>query len=125
MSGLPALELGAISKVQATDVNAPAADKLSVYDYVVKMLEVLDTRSTRRTGTCSVSPRMRSLLLRDEKFIDALQHCGCSVVASDQIGSILGLPIVVVNALSNHTRPSSPSSRRATKSSRAATFSWA
>jgi hypothetical protein len=109
VSGLPALELGAISKVQATDVNAPAADKLSVYDYVVKMLEVLDTRSAPQDRYLFVSPRMRSLLLRDEKFIDASQHGGGgSVVASGQIGSILGLPVVVANALGNHARPSSP-----------------
>jgi hypothetical protein len=109
VSGLPSLELGAISKVQATDVNAPDTDKLSVYDYVVKMLEVLDTRSAPQDRYLFVSPRMRSLLLRDEKFIDASQHGGGgSVVASGQIGSILGLPVVVANALGNHARPSSP-----------------
>ncbi|MFE9455976.1 hypothetical protein [Streptomyces californicus] len=109
VSGLPALELGAISTIQGTDVDTPAADAMSVYDYVVKMLEVLDTRSAPQDRYLFVSPRMRSLLLRDPKFIDASQHGGGgSVVASGQIGSILGLPVVVANALGNHARPNSP-----------------
>ncbi|MFJ9771812.1 hypothetical protein ACIRVF_11260 [Kitasatospora sp. NPDC101157] len=109
VSGLPALELGPISKVQAADVNQAATDVLSVYDYVVSMLEVLDTRSAPQDRWLYVSPRMRSLLLRDEKFIDASKHGGGgSVVASGQIGTILGLPVIVANALGNHTRPNSP-----------------
>ncbi|WP_327294451.1 hypothetical protein [Streptomyces sp. NBC_01197] len=113
VSGLPALELGAISTVQAAQVNAPATATLSVYDYIVKMLETLDTRSAPQDRWLFVSPRMRSLLLRDPLFIDASQHGGGgSVVASGQIGSILGLPVVVANALGNHTRPSSPVIRK-------------
>lgn len=114
VSGLPDLELGAITTV-GTGVSGegqvvkPANDDLSVYDYVVRMLEILDTRSAPQDRYLFVSPRMRSLLLRDPKFIDASQHGGSgSIVASGQIGTILGLPVVVANALGNHTRPNSP-----------------
>ncbi|QUI35724.1 hypothetical protein H9W91_07260 [Streptomyces alfalfae] len=113
VSGLPNLELGPISTVQARDVNQDAKTKLSVYDYVVSMLETLDTRSAPQDRWLYVSPRMRSLLLRDEKFIDASQHGGGgSVVASGQIGTILGLPVIVANALGSHTRPNSPVIRK-------------
>lgn len=113
VTGLPALELGAISTVQAAQVNRPATEVLSVYDYVVSMLEVMDTRSAPQDRWIFVSPRMRSLLLRDPKFIDASQHGGGgSVVATGQIGSILGLPVQIANSLGNHTRPTSPVIKR-------------
>ncbi|MEU5382669.1 hypothetical protein [Kitasatospora cineracea] len=109
VTGLPALELGAISAVQATDINQPAKEILSVYDYVVSMMETLDTRSVPDDRWLFVSPRMRSLLLRDPKFIDASKHGGnSSVIATGQIGTILNLPVIVANALGSHTRPSSP-----------------
>ncbi|MFD8088965.1 hypothetical protein [Streptomyces malaysiensis] len=109
VSSLTALELGAISTVQAAQVNRPATEALSVYDYVVSMLETLDTRSAPQDRYLFVSPRMRSLLLRDPKFIDASQHGGgSSVVATGQIGTILGLPVVIANSLGNHARPNSP-----------------
>lgn len=113
VSGLTDLELGAISTVQAVQVNRPATETLSVYDYIVSMLETLDTRSVPQDRYLFVSPRMRSLLLRDPMFVDASQHGGGgSVVASGQIGTILGLPVVVANALGSHTRPASPVIRK-------------
>lgn len=114
VSGLPTLELGSITQVGTGvtgegQVVKPLNEDLSVYDYVVKMLEVLDTRSAPQDRWLFVSPRMRSLLLRDPMFVDASRHGGGgSMVASGQIGSILGLPVVVANTLGNHTRPSSP-----------------
>ncbi|MFF4815288.1 hypothetical protein ACFY2K_11930 [Kitasatospora sp. NPDC001309] len=113
VTNLPNLELGPISAVQAADTGRDAKEWLSVYDYVVSMLETLDTRSAPQDRWLFISPRMRSMLLRDPKFIDASQHGGSgSVVASGQIGTILGLPVIVANALGSHTRPTSPVIKR-------------
>lgn len=126
VSGLPALELGAISTIQGTDVDTPAADAMSVYDYVVKMLEVLDTRSAPQDRYLFVSPRMRS--------------CFCATRSSSTPRSTVAAARSWLRArsapssvcrLSWRTRwaatrgPTRRSSRRATRSSRASTCSWA
>ena len=101
VSGLPALH-GTIT--QMVDGDFAAADDISVYDYIVAMLEKLDVRSAPQGRYLFISPRMRSYLLRDPKFIDASHFGGGAVMPSGTIGSILGLPVQVANTLGSHTR---------------------
>lgn len=119
---LPNLALGPISTVQDTvtdstanellgkwGTDVAATDTLSIYDYVLKMQEILDTRSAPADRWLFVSPRMRTLLLKDPNFIDAARHGGGgSAIATGSIGTISGLQVVVANTLGNHIRPSSP-----------------
>lgn len=108
VSGLPALELGAIDAVTAADVDPGATREVTVYDYIVSMLENLDVKSAPQDRFLFISPRMRTLLLRDPNFIDASHWGGGAVMPTGAIGSILGLPVVVANTLGSHTRPTSP-----------------
>lgn len=108
VSGLPALELGSIDSVTAAEIDPGATREVTVYDYIVAMLESLDVKSAPQDRFLFISPRMRSLLLRDPHFIDASHWGGNAVMPSGAIGSILGLPVVVSNSLGSHTRPTSP-----------------
>jgi hypothetical protein len=112
VTGLPALH-GQIDEI----TDAPTGDYatrvaanriLSVYDYVVSMLENLDIKSAPSDRFLFVSPRMRSALLRDPKFIEAQVYGGPAVIPSGHIGTILGVPVQVANALGSHTRPNNP-----------------
>jgi len=112
VSGLTALH-GQIDQVTdaPTGDNATrvlAAERLSVYDYVVTMLENLDIKSAPEDRFLFIAPRMRSSLLRDPKFIQANQYGGPPVIPNGHIGTILGVPVQVANALGNHTRPNNP-----------------
>jgi hypothetical protein len=108
VTGLPALELGGIDAVTAATIDSGATREVTVYDYIVSMLENLDVKSAPQDRFLFISPRMRSLLLRDSHFIDASHWGGNAVMPSGAIGSILGLPVVVSNSLGSHTRPTSP-----------------
>jgi hypothetical protein len=114
LSGLPALH-GSIDEI----TDAPTGDNttrkaanryLSVYDYVVAMLENLDIKSAPADRFLFVSPRMRSLLLQDPKFVEAQVFGGSPVIPNgfSAIGTILGVPVTVANALGGHTRPNNP-----------------
>lgn len=109
VSGLPALH-GTIDSITdaptGTNVTGVAANRLlSVYDYVVSMLENLDIKSAPHDRFLFISPRMRSLLLRDPKFIDAAHYGGNAVIPSGAIGTILGVPVQVAPTLGSHARP--------------------
>jgi hypothetical protein len=118
VSGLPALH-GQIDEI----TDAPTGDNttrkaatriLSVYDYVVAMLENLDIKSAPADRFLFISPRMRSLLLQDPKFIEAQVYGGQAVIpnGASAIGTILGVPVTVANALGSHTRPNNPLIRK-------------
>ncbi|WP_435270922.1 hypothetical protein [Streptomyces sp. 1222.5] len=116
LSGLPALH-GQIDEI----TDAPTGDNttrkaanryLSVYDYVVAMLENLDIKSAPSDRFLFISPRMRSLLLQDPKFIEAQVYGGSPVIPGGVIGTILGVPVTVANALGSHTRPNNPLIKR-------------
>lgn len=116
VSGLSALH-GQIDEITdaATGDNTTrvaATRLLSVYDYVVTMLENLDIKSAPGDRFLFISPRMRSLLLRDPKFIEAQVYGGTPVIPNGQIGTILGVPVSVANALGSHTRPNNPLIRK-------------
>ncbi|MFF9667358.1 hypothetical protein ACF1FY_35460, partial [Streptomyces althioticus] len=87
-----------------------AKSALSVYDYVVAMLENLDIKSAPADRFLFISPRMRSALLRDPKFIEAQVYGGSPVIpnGASAIGTILGVPVMVANTLGSHTRPNNP-----------------
>jgi hypothetical protein len=109
VSGLSALhgQIDAITDAP-TGANATgvAANRLlSVYDYVVSMLENLDIKTAPQDRFLFISPRMRSLLLRDPKFIDAAHYGGNAVIPNGAIGTILGVPVQVASTLGSHTRP--------------------
>ncbi|AEW94038.1 MULTISPECIES: hypothetical protein [Streptomycetaceae] len=114
VSGLTALH-GQIDEI----TDAPTGDnvtrvggkeRLSVYHYVVAMLENLDIKSAPADRFLFISPRMRSLLLRDPNFIQAQVYGGSPVIpnGASAIGTILGVPVTVANALGSHTRPNNP-----------------
>jgi hypothetical protein len=118
VSGLSALH-GQIDEI----TDAPTGDNttrkaanrfLSVYDYVVAMLENLDIKSAPADRFLFISPRMRSLLLQDPKFIEAQVYGGQAVIpnGASAIGTILGVPVTVANALGSHTRPNNPLIRK-------------
>ncbi|GCD99856.1 hypothetical protein [Embleya hyalina] len=72
---------------------------VSVYDYVVDMLERLDVRSAPEDSRyLFIAPKLRSAILRDKKFIDA-SHFGHGVMPTGVIGTILGVPVRVTNSL--------------------------
>jgi hypothetical protein len=102
VSGLPALH----GKVDAiTDTNFTAGVDISVYDFVVSMLENLDIKGAPQDRFLFISPKLRSALLRDPKFIDASHFGGGAVIPTGVIGTILGVPVRVANTLGSHTRP--------------------
>jgi hypothetical protein len=101
VSGLPALH-GSIDKV--VDADFDATELISVYDYVVAMLEKLDIKGAPQDRYLFISPKLRSALLRDPKFIDASHFGGGAVIPTGVIGTILGVPVRVANTLGNHTR---------------------
>jgi hypothetical protein len=114
VTGLPALH-GTIDEI----TDAPTGDNttrkaanrfLSVYDYVVAMLENLDIKSAPADRFLFISPRMRSLLLQDPKFVEAQVYGGSPVIPNGPaaIGTILGVPVTVANTLGSHTRPNNP-----------------
>ncbi|MGW6597905.1 hypothetical protein [Streptomyces sp. NPDC055036] len=102
VSGLPALH-GAVTKI--VDGDFVATETISVYDFVVSMLEKLDIKGAPDSRYLFISPKLRSALLRDPKFIDASHFGGGAIMPSGVIGSILGVPVRVANTLGNHTRP--------------------
>ncbi|MFE3579404.1 phage major capsid protein [Streptomyces vinaceus] len=91
---LPALH----GKIDTVTPNALDTEVIGVYDFVVAMLENLDLKNAPDSRYLFISPRLRSLLLRDPKFIDA-SHFGSSVMPSGVIGTILGIPVRVSNTL--------------------------
>ncbi|MEU6704730.1 hypothetical protein [Streptomyces wuyuanensis] len=101
VSGLPALH-GSIDKIADTDFAATV--DISVYDFVVSMLEKLDIKGAPQDRFLFISPKLRSALLRDPKFIDASHFGGGAVIPTGVIGTILGVPVRVANTLGNHTR---------------------
>lgn len=102
VSGLSNLH-GQIDEI--TGANFDASRDLSVYDFVVAMLENLDIKSAPQDRFLFISPKMRSALLRDPKFIDASHYGGSAVIPSGAIGTILGVPVQVANTLGSHARP--------------------
>lgn len=102
LTGLPALH-GTITKIVDGDF-AVTAD-IGVYDLVVSMLEKLDIKGAPQDRFLFISPKLRSALLRDSKFIDASHFGGGAVMPSGVIGTILGVPVRVANTLGSHTRP--------------------
>ncbi|WP_251058865.1 hypothetical protein [Streptomyces sp. ISL-87] len=102
VTGLPALH-GTIDKIVDGDFAAPL--DISVYDFVVSMLEKLDIKGAPQDRFLFISPKLRSALLRDPKFIDASHFGGGAVMPTGVIGSILGVPVRVANTLGSHTRP--------------------
>jgi len=104
VSGLPALH-GSIDVVSSTTIDPDTTRKVTVYDYIVSMLENLDVKAAPQDRFLFISPRMRSLLLRDPHFIDASHWGGNAVMPSGAIGTILGVPVVVANTLGDHIRP--------------------
>ncbi|MGK5626994.1 hypothetical protein [Streptomyces sp. URMC 123] len=97
-SGLPALH-GKVDSIEDAEFD-PAAE-IGVYDYVVAMLENLDLKNAPDSRYLFISPRLRSLLLRDSKFIDASHWGSNAVMPSGVIGSILGVQVRVSNTLGN------------------------
>jgi len=104
VSGLPALH-GTIDAVTAADIDPGATREVSVYDYIVSMMENLDIKSAPQDRFLFISPRMRSALLRDPNFVDASKWGGGAVMPTGAIGTILGVPVMVSNSLGSHTRP--------------------
>lgn len=102
VSGLPALH-GKVDQI--LDANFSAAADISVYDFVVAMLENLDIKGAPQDRFLFISPKLRSALLRDPKFIDASHFGGNAVIPSGVIGQILGVNVRVANTLGSHTRP--------------------
>ncbi|MFE9660318.1 hypothetical protein [Streptomyces sp. NPDC005955] len=100
VTGLPALH-GKIDTI--VDADLPAVD-VSVYDFIVTMLEKLDIKGAPQDRFLFISPKLRSALLRDPKFIDASRFGGAAVLPSGVIGQILGVPVRVANTLGTHTR---------------------
>ncbi|MCY0923843.1 hypothetical protein OS965_37910 [Streptomyces sp. H27-G5] len=94
-STLPALH----GKIDTVTPNALDSEVIGVYDYVVAMLENLDLKNAPDSRYLFISPRLRSLLLRDPKFIDASHFGGGAVMPSGAIGTILGIPVQVSNTL--------------------------
>lgn len=101
VSGLPALH-GKVDEI--VDGNFVAADDIGVYDFVVAMLENLDIKGAPQDRFLFISPKLRSALLRDAKFIDASHFGGGAVMPTGVIGTILGIPVRVANTLGSHTR---------------------
>lgn len=102
VTGLPALH-GTIDAI--TTANYTAGQDIGVYDIVVSMLENLDIKNAPQDRFLFISPKIRSLLLRDPKFIDAGYYGGNAVIPSGVIGQILGVPVRVAPTLGSHTRP--------------------
>ncbi|MFD7162774.1 phage major capsid protein [Streptomyces violascens] len=96
-STLPALH----GKIDTVTPNALETEVIGVYDYVVAMLENLDLKNAPDSRYLFISPRLRSLLLRDPKFIDAAHFGAGPVMPSGVIGTILGIPVRVSNTLGN------------------------
>ncbi|MFI6684968.1 hypothetical protein [Streptomyces sp. NPDC050485] len=90
---------GKIDTVSYDKIGARETEYIGAYDYVVAMLENLDLKNAPDSRYLFISPRLRSLLLRDPKFIDASHWGGGAVMPSGVIGSILGLPVRVSNTL--------------------------
>ncbi|MCF3100959.1 hypothetical protein IPZ58_05135 [Streptomyces roseoverticillatus] len=89
---------GKIDTIGYGDLGARESEYIGPYDYVVAMLENLDLKNAPDSRYLFISPRLRSLLLRDPKFIDA-SHFGSAVMPSGVIGTILGIPVRVSNTL--------------------------
>lgn len=101
VSGLPALH-GKVDGI--VDANFTTGVDISVYDFVVAMLENLDIKGAPQDRFLFISPKLRSALLRDPKFIDASHFGGGAVMPSGVIGQILGVPVRVANTLGSHAR---------------------
>ncbi|OLZ74789.1 hypothetical protein AV521_00715 [Streptomyces sp. IMTB 2501] len=95
VSTLPALH----GKIDSVKHSALDTESIGVYDYVVAMLENLDLKNAPDSRYLFISPRLRSLLLRDPKFIDAAHFGGGAVMPSGVLGTILGIPVRVSNTL--------------------------
>jgi hypothetical protein len=90
---------------EVTDTAFDPNEGIGVYDFVVAMLEDLDLKNAPDSRFLFISPKLRSALLRDEKFIDASHFGGGAVMPSGVIGTILGIPVRVSNTLGSHVRP--------------------
>lgn len=101
VKSLPDLH-GKIDEIADTDFGT---GKISVYDFVVAMIENLDIKNAPDSRFLFISPKLRSALLRDPKFIDASHWGANAVMPSGVIGTILGIPVRVSNTLGSHARP--------------------
>lgn len=90
---------GKIDAIGYNDLGARDSEYIGPYDYIVRMLENLDLKGAPDSRFLFISPRLRSLLLRDPKFIDASHFGGGAVMPSGVIGTILGIPVRVSNTL--------------------------
>ncbi|WP_259454000.1 hypothetical protein [Streptomyces ginkgonis] len=104
-SSLPDLH-GKIDEITGQEFRDthPVTD-IGVYDFIVSMLETLDIKNAPATRYLFISPKLRSALLRDPKFIDASHWGANAVMPSGVIGSILSVQVRVSNTLGSHARP--------------------
>jgi hypothetical protein len=80
----------------------PTADD-SIYDTIVKMRTMLDINNVPQDGRyLVVGPVEYSSLLLDPRFINAAAYGAGSVITNGNVGTILGLPVLVSNTIGVH-----------------------
>ncbi|MBD0689661.1 hypothetical protein BG452_06595 [Streptomyces sp. CBMA123] len=95
------------------DQGAQVSDG-AVYNTIVDMVTQLDINNAPDDRVIAVSPHVYRSLLKDPQFIDAKRYGGTPVVPNGHIGMVLGIPVLVSNALGSHDRTKSPLIRNLT-----------
>lgn len=82
-------------------INPKAADDL--YSTIVQLRTVMDINNIPQAGRfLIVGPLEYSTLLKDQRFINAAAYGAGSVITNGNVGTILGLPVIVSNTVGQH-----------------------
>ncbi|UBU12910.1 phage major capsid protein [Nonomuraea gerenzanensis] len=91
-------------------IAAPTATNL--YETIVEANVELDINNVPHEGRYIIlGPREYANILKDERFIDNSRYGGDSVVINGQVGTILGLPVIVANTIGSHLDATLPTKK--------------
>jgi len=79
----------------------PGSGDNRIYNTIVDMMAELDLNAAPQDRYLVIAPNVRAELLKTPEFINASHWGAGSVMATGQIGQILGVPVFVSNALAN------------------------
>jgi N4-gp56 family major capsid protein len=81
----------------------PAPTATTIYETIVDASTELDINNVPQAGRyLIIGPKEYANIRKDERFIDNARYGGNSVVINGQVGTILGLPVIVANTIGSH-----------------------
>ncbi|MFD8527798.1 P22 phage major capsid protein family protein [Streptosporangium canum] len=94
---------GAANSLHGKVAQLPAPTATNLYETIVDANVELDINNVPTEGRyIIIGPKEYAAILKDERFIDNARYGGSSVVINGQVGTILGLPVIVANTIGSH-----------------------